>query len=109
MSALADIGQTLSSCVEAPLYGLSDGPVEDALVQAHALVAWIQGGLMLPLVREAEGRGLPAALDAPNTMTWLRYLLRLRPAEAKQMVTLAAAVEGDFAATGRAWPRVRSA
>jgi Domain of unknown function (DUF222) len=102
MSALADIEQTLSSCVETPLYGLSARQVEDALVRAHALINRIQGGLVLPLVREAETRGLPAAFDAPNTMAWLRYLLRLRPAEAKQMTILAAAVETGFAATGRA-------
>jgi hypothetical protein len=102
MSALASIEQTLSSCVDAPLYGLSAGEVEDALVRAHALVARIQGGLMLPLVREAEGRELPAAFDAPSTMVWLRHLLRLRPAEAKQMTVLATAVEGAFALTGRA-------
>jgi hypothetical protein len=35
-------------------------------------------------------------------MAWLRHLLRVRPAEAKQMVTLAAAVDTGFAATGRA-------
>jgi hypothetical protein len=102
MSALADIEQRLSWCVETPLYGLSAGQVEDALVRAHALVNRIHGGLVLPLVREAEGRGLPAAFDAPNTTAWLRHLLRLRPAEAKQMTVLAAAADGDFAATGRA-------
>jgi hypothetical protein len=44
MSALADIERTLSSCVEVPLFGLSGGEVEDALVRAHALVARIHGG-----------------------------------------------------------------
>jgi hypothetical protein len=102
MSALADIERTLASCVEAPLYGLSGGQVEDVLVRAHALVARIQGGLVLPLVREAEARGLPAALDAPNTVAWLRHLLRIPPAEAKQLVALATAVDTGFAATGRA-------
>jgi hypothetical protein len=85
-----------------PLYGLSGGQVEDALVQAHALVAPIHGGLVLPLIRQAETRELPAPLDAPNTMAWLRHLLRLRPAEPKQLVTLAAAVQADLAATGQA-------
>jgi Domain of unknown function (DUF222) len=102
LSALADIEQTLASCIEVPLYGLRDGEVEDALVQAQALVARIQGGLMLPLVRQAETRGLPATFEAPNTTTWLRHLLRLHPGQARQMVTLAAAVESDFGATGRA-------
>jgi hypothetical protein len=64
MSALADIEQMLAWCVEAPLFGLSGGEVEDALVRAHALVARIQGGLMLPLVREAE----PGACRRP----WMR-------------------------------------
>jgi hypothetical protein len=66
LSALAGIEQTLAGCVEAPLYGLSAGEVEDVVVRAHALVARIQGGLLLPLVREAEARGLPAAFDAPT-------------------------------------------
>jgi hypothetical protein len=102
MSALADLEETLDGCVELPLFGLSAGQVEDALVRAHALVNRIQGGLVLPLVHEAEARELPSAVDAPSTMTWLRHLLRVHPAEAKRMVTLAAAVESDFAATGRA-------
>src|SRR5262249_25568119 len=47
-------------------------------------------------------RGLAAAFDAPNTAGWVRDLLHVTFADARRMVQLAKAVDGDLAATGQA-------
>ncbi len=76
-----------------PVYGLSDQSLCDAAVAAHELVSRATAVLGL-LVREAHGRDLPHRQDATSTVAWLRDLLRITPAEARQLVTLGETLDG---------------
>jgi hypothetical protein len=60
------------------------------------------GTLVLPLVREADRRGMAAVFDSGNTAGWVRDVLRVSLGEARRMVGLAKAVEGELSATGQA-------
>src|SRR5262249_42872633 len=62
----------------------------------------VLGSVVLPLVREADRRDLAGVFGAGSTAGWLRELLRVSLGEARQLVSLAEAVEGDLAATGQA-------
>jgi len=84
------------------LWGLSDAQVGDLLVRVHRQVGQMAGTLLLPLVREAESRGLAAAHEAPSMTAWLRDALNVRPAEAGRMLRLAKALDGDLPETAAA-------
>src|SRR5262249_21669924 len=92
----------LGECAELPLWSLSDKDIDGVVPRAYGLLGRVMGALVLPLVREADRRGLAAAFDAPNTAGWVRDLLRVTFADARRMVQLARAVDGDLAATGQA-------
>jgi len=101
-SAVEQMRGALDECADVALWSLPDAQVEDLVAQAHALVARIEGTLLLPLIREADRRGLAKASQAPSTTVWLRWLLRVRPAEARGLVRLAHAVEAEVQAVGLA-------
>ncbi|HSV68107.1 MAG TPA: hypothetical protein VLJ59_19740, partial [Mycobacteriales bacterium] len=88
-SVVEQISVLLGSCRDARLWGLSDAQVGDLLVRVHRQVGQMAGSLLLPLVREAESRGLAAAHEAPSMTAWLRDALNVRPAEAGRMLRLA--------------------
>src|SRR5262250_3126633 len=92
----------LGECVGLPLWSLSDKDIDGLVPRAYGLLGRVMGSLVLPLVREADRRGLAAAFDAPNTAGWVKDLLQVTFAEARRMVQLAKAVDGDLAATGQA-------
>ena len=99
---VADMETALTECAGTPLWSLSDEDIDDLVSRAYGLLARVMGGLVLPLVREADRRGLAAQFDAANTAAWVQDLLRVTRAEARRMVELAKAVDGDLAATGQA-------
>src|SRR5215468_938067 len=99
---VADTETELAECAGLPLWSLSDKDIDDLVPRTYGLLARVMGGLVLPLVREADRRGLAAQFDAANTAAWVQDLLRVTRAEARRMVELAKAVDGDLAATGQA-------
>src|SRR5215470_16975879 len=100
--AVADTEAMLAECAGLPLWSLQDADIDDLVPRAYGLLGRVMGSLVLPLVREADRRGLAAAFDAPNTAGWVKDLLHVTFAEARRMVQLARAVDGDLAATGQA-------
>ncbi|HSV66180.1 MAG TPA: DUF222 domain-containing protein [Mycobacteriales bacterium] len=101
-SVVEQISVLLGSCRDARLWGLSDAAVGDLLVRVHQQVGQLAGALLLPLVREAESRGLAAAHDAPTMKAWLRDALNVRPGEAGRLLRLAQALDGDLPETAAA-------
>src|SRR5262249_8036145 len=99
---VADIETVLGECAGAVLWSLSDKDIDDLLPRAYGVVGRVMGTLVLPLVREADRRGLGAQFDAANTAAWVHDVLRVPRAQARRMVELAKAVEGDLTATGQA-------
>src|SRR5262249_4915241 len=99
---VADMETELAECAGMPLWSLSDKDIDDLLPRAYGLLARVMGGLVLPLVRDADRRGLAAQFDAANTAAWVQDLLRITRGEARRMVELANAAGGDLAATGQA-------
>src|SRR6266545_2120623 len=102
VNAVAELEAILDGCADARLWSLSVKELDDLLPRAHALLARITGTLVLPLIREADGRGAHQEYDAASTADWVRYLLRIPARQAKQLIGLARAVEGDATATGTA-------
>ncbi|HSV68395.1 MAG TPA: DUF222 domain-containing protein [Mycobacteriales bacterium] len=100
--AVEQIAAALDSCRDADFSSLSDAQVDDLLVLVSRQVSRITGALQLPLVREAESRGLAQAQDAPNTKAWLQDSLRMRPSEAGRLLRLASALDGDLPETATA-------
>src|SRR6266536_4231265 len=102
VNAVAELETILDGCADARLWSLSVKELDDLLPRAHALLARITGTLILPLIWEADGRGAHREYDAASTADWVRYLLRIPARQAKQLIGLARAVEGDATATGTA-------
>src|SRR6266498_110065 len=100
VDAVADLETILDRCADARLWSLSVKELDDLLPRAHALLARITGTLVLPLILVADGHGAHQEYDAANTADWVRYLLRIPTRQAKQLIGLARAVDGD--ATGAA-------
>ncbi|HSV65715.1 MAG TPA: DUF222 domain-containing protein [Mycobacteriales bacterium] len=101
-SVVEQLSVLLGSCRDARLWGLSDAQVDELLVRVHQQLGQITGTLLLPLVREAESRGLAAAHDAPTMKAWLRDALNVRPGEAGRLLRLAKALDGDLPETAAA-------
>jgi hypothetical protein len=100
--AVADAEAMLAECAGLPLWSLQDRDIDDLVPRAYGLLGRVVGSLVLPLVREADRRDLAAAFDSGNTAGWVRDVLRVTLAEARRIVSLAKAVEGDLSATGQA-------
>jgi hypothetical protein len=100
--AVADTETMLAECAGLPLWSLPDKDIDALAPRAYSLLARVTGSLVLPLVREADRRDLAAAFDAGNTAGWVRDLLRVTHADARRIVSLAKAVDGDLSATGQA-------
>jgi hypothetical protein len=100
--AVADTETMLAECSGLPLWSLPDGDIDDLVPRAYSLLGRVMGSLVLPLVREADRRDLAAVFDAGNTAGWVRDVLRVTLGEARRIVSLSKAVDGDLAATGQA-------
>ncbi|HSV67380.1 MAG TPA: DUF222 domain-containing protein [Mycobacteriales bacterium] len=101
-SAVEQVRSAVDSCVDAPLFGLTDAQVDELLVGVFRQVSRLTGVLVLPLVREADTRGLAKEHDAPSTAAWLRDHLRLRPGEAGRLLRLAHQLDRELPATAAA-------
>src|SRR5712691_2369907 len=103
--AVATLESVLAECAGTPLWSLPVKDVDDLVGRAHALLARVTGTLLLPLVAEADRRGICTEFDAGCTASWLQYLLRMPRAQVRRLVDLARAVDedgGELAATGQA-------
>src|SRR5215470_14284424 len=100
--AVVDMETILGECAGTPLWSLADKDVDELLPRAHALLGRVLGSVVLPLVREADRRDLASAFGAGSTAGWVRAQLRVTLGEARQLVNLAKAVDGDLASTGQA-------
>jgi hypothetical protein len=72
---------------EAPVWPLSDDDLVGCLRVLHEAGQVVQAALS-HLVREVEGRGVPAAAHASSTPVWLRELLHVSIHSAKRMTQL---------------------
>jgi hypothetical protein len=70
-----------------PVYGLSDAQLAEDATGLYRVVSAATAAVAA-LVREAQGRDLPHQNGAASTVGWLRDLLRIGPAEARQLVAL---------------------
>jgi len=92
LEALTRIRAEVAGCVDAPVWALSEADVVaclDAVAVVQAQLAVVQAHL----VREVEGRGVPAAQHATGTAAWLRQRLRIGASAAARLVELAREVD----------------
>jgi hypothetical protein len=89
--ALADVERALKECRSVSVWALPDTSVVDWLDRVQALGQQV-AALYLALVREADGRGIPAGQGATGTAAWLRDRHRISAAAATRQVRLAAAL-----------------
>jgi hypothetical protein len=99
--ALDAVGSALDAAADAPLWSLSDGEVETLLADAHRLEGRLHE-VTLRLVSEADRRRASDRAAAASTPAWLRCHLQMTPADARQHVTLSAALNGRLDATRQA-------
>src|SRR5215475_214561 len=79
--------EIVSQLVSRPVYALTDQALCDRAVVLHRIASQAIAALA-QVAREARGRDLPRRSDAASTTTWLRDLVRVTPAEARQIVVL---------------------
>ena len=85
--ALTRAGAEIAGFVSRPVYGLSDTELGETAAVVHAIGSRC-AAILATLAQEAHGRDLPHRQGATSTVAWLRDLLRISPAEARQLVTL---------------------
>jgi Domain of unknown function (DUF222)/HNH endonuclease len=85
--ALTRATADIASFVSRPVYGLSDTELGETAAVVHAISSRCMAMLGV-LAREAQARDLPHRQGATSTVAWLRDLLRISPAEARQLVSL---------------------
>jgi hypothetical protein len=88
MAALTHLSALAGECVDTPVWSLSDADLVaglDAVHRAEQALAAVK----LHLIREAQGRDLPAAHGASGAAVWLRQRLRISIHTAKRLVELA--------------------
>ena len=88
MEVLTRVRAQLAGCMDTAVWTLPDGDLV-ACVDAVAVVQAQLAAVQAHLVREVEGRGVPAAQGASSTGVWLRQRLRVSPAAAGRLVALA--------------------
>jgi len=89
--ALARAATAVGDCASASVLMLSDSALVDAVDAVHVLEQQL-AAVKLGLVRELDGRGVPAAQGASSTVVWLRQRLRMSVSAARRLVELASAV-----------------
>ncbi|HEY7174771.1 MAG TPA: DUF222 domain-containing protein, partial [Micromonosporaceae bacterium] len=75
-----------------PCWAWSDADLVAAIHGTHAIVTTLTAALA-SLAREADGRDLPHRDGAASTVSWLRDVLRVAPAEAKQLLSLGTLID----------------
>jgi Domain of unknown function (DUF222) len=99
--AVDAIGSALDVAADVPLWSMSDDEVETLLADAHHLEARLHE-VTLRLIAEADRRRASDRAAAASTPAWLRCHLQIAPRDARQHVTLAAALAGRLDATRQA-------
>jgi hypothetical protein len=89
--ALGEAEAVLADCVDAPAWSLSDVDLTECVTAAERIRSRVNA-IMAHLVREIDGRGPAATAHASSTMVWLRETLRIGTGNARDLVTLGAAL-----------------
>lgn len=100
-AAVAALDRELGALLGANLWSLSEPEVLALRVGLERVAARLDAA-KLAATRQIESRDAARAAGAPSTQVWLQAVVRLRPAAAKEEVALAAALDGELAATGAA-------
>src|SRR5512139_4119692 len=77
----------VDDCTAAAVWACPDADLIDALRTCHTTAQRLTG-YCADLVRELEGRGVPAAQHAVNTAVWLRDLLGISAPAGKRLAGL---------------------
>src|SRR5262245_11801521 len=85
--ALATAARSAAEWAARPVWVWSDADLVAAIRGSQAIVTTLTAALA-SLVREADGRDLPHRGGAASTVSWLRDVLGVAPAEAKQLLSL---------------------
>ncbi|MFD0822731.1 DUF222 domain-containing protein, partial [Micromonospora zhanjiangensis] len=93
MAALARADEQVSSCVDVPVWALSEADLVGSLVAVHRLEQRL-AAVKLALIREVDGRALGGGHGASSTAVWLRDRLRVDVRTARRTVALASALDG---------------
>ena len=88
LEVLTQIRAQAAGCVDTAAWTLPDGDLVACLDAVTGVLAQL-AAVQAHLVREVEGRGVPAAQDASGVVAWLRQRLRISAAAAKRLVELA--------------------
>jgi hypothetical protein len=99
MGVVLDLGQLAGR----PLYGLSDSDLRAAIDDTFGCRAAVDG-LLVALLQELDGRGLPLRDGASSTVAWVRDRERVSGSVAHRFVRAARAI-GGAAVTGDALRR----
>jgi hypothetical protein len=91
----------LRQCREAPVWAWPEAALVDCLDRVQVLAQQV-AAFQLELIREIDGRGIPAAQGASGTAAWLRDRYRISPATATLLTKLTAALHTDLPATAAA-------
>jgi hypothetical protein len=92
------VREALRECARTPVWARSSGDLVEGLDAVQVLASQV-AALGLGLLREIDGRGIPAAQGAANTAAWLRDRYRLSPGTASRRVGLAAALDAQLPQT----------
>ncbi|SNY46092.1 HNH endonuclease signature motif containing protein [Paractinoplanes atraurantiacus] len=83
LADLQHLNQDAAELATAPLWPLPDGEITDSLVTVHRC-GQVLAVLLAQLAHQATTRGLPRAQGHATTARWLRELLHIDPAPAKE-------------------------
>jgi hypothetical protein len=86
------VEDALKECARTPLWARSSQELIDGLDRVQVLASQL-ASVGLELLREIDGRGIPAAQGATSTTAWLRDRYRMSPGAAGQQVKLARALD----------------
>lgn len=100
-TGLSELGSALDACVSAPVWALSDAALVECLDRVEAAVQRL-AAVRLRLVREVDGRAVAAGQGAVGTTAWLRDRYRISGGAARQVTTLANALDTGLPATAMA-------
>src|SRR5688500_13287384 len=85
MEGLGRLSAAVTDCLDTPVWALPDQALLDALDGVQAARVRL-AAVEAQLVREVDGRALPAAQHATSTAGWLRERLRISAHTAKRIV-----------------------
>jgi hypothetical protein len=99
--AWAVVEDALRECARTPMWARSSEELVEGLDRVQVLCSQL-AALGLGLLREIDGRGIPAGQGAANTTAWLRDRYRLSAGAASKRVRLAAVLDAQLPQTAAA-------